>query len=85
MNGYEFVLPRSFHPTDYLPLRLATRADDARWLISAIVRQFGGGCQGQIPLAIHETVDYGIRYAGPLGDPIERQTAVLDGLLELVL
>jgi len=36
---YEFTLPRSFQPADYLPLRLATRADDARWLMSTIVRK----------------------------------------------
>lgn len=36
---YEFILPRSFQPADYLPLRLATRADDARWLVSTIVRK----------------------------------------------
>ena len=36
---YEFTLPRSFIPADYLPLRLATRADDARWLMSTIVRK----------------------------------------------
>ncbi len=36
---YEFVLPRSFQPADFLPLRLATRADDARWLVSQIVRK----------------------------------------------
>ncbi len=34
---YTFVLPRTFQPTDCLPLRLLTRADDARWLMSTIV------------------------------------------------
>ena len=33
----EFTLPRSFSPADYLPMRLATRADDARWLLSTII------------------------------------------------
>jgi hypothetical protein len=34
-----FDLPRSFQPADYLPARLLTRADDANWLVSTIVRK----------------------------------------------
>jgi len=36
---YEFTLPRSFQPADYLPSQLLTRADDANWLVSTIVRK----------------------------------------------
>ncbi len=36
---YEFILPRSFQPADFLPLKLSVRADDARWLVSQIVRK----------------------------------------------
>ena len=32
-----FTLPRSFDPCEFLPARLLTRADDARWLISTIL------------------------------------------------
>ena len=39
MTRFTFTLPKSFHPLEYLPLRLATRADDARWLVSTIVRK----------------------------------------------
>jgi len=34
-----FTLPQSFQPAEYLPLRLLTRADDARWLVSSIVKK----------------------------------------------
>ena len=34
MTRYEFTLPRSFVPTDYLPRRLLMRTDDANWLVS---------------------------------------------------
>jgi len=34
-----FTLPRSFDPCEFLPLRLLTRADDARWLIDTILRK----------------------------------------------
>ena len=34
-----FTLPRSFAPADCLPIRLLTRADDARWLVSTILRK----------------------------------------------
>jgi len=34
-----FTLPRSFIPADCLPMRLLTRADDVRWLVSTIVRK----------------------------------------------
>jgi hypothetical protein len=36
-SGYTFTLPRSFDPSEFLPPRLLTRADDARWLISTIL------------------------------------------------
>ena len=36
---YEFTLPRTFQPAEFLPPRLLTRADDARWLVSTIVRK----------------------------------------------
>jgi len=36
---YSFVLPNSFDPLEFLPPRLAMRADDARWLMSTIVRK----------------------------------------------
>ena len=39
MTRYEFLLPKSFRAADHLPLRLASRADDARWLMSTIVRK----------------------------------------------
>jgi len=39
MTRYEFTLPRSFQPAEFLPLRLLPRADDARWLVSQIVRK----------------------------------------------
>ena len=39
VTHYEFILPKSFQAADYLPLRLATRADDANWLVSTIVRK----------------------------------------------
>ncbi|MBI3461848.1 MAG: hypothetical protein HY000_02145, partial [Planctomycetes bacterium] len=35
----DFVLPASFQPADFLAGQLAVRADDARWLISTIVRK----------------------------------------------
>ena len=38
-SAYTFDLPRSFDPCDFLPSRLLTRADDARWLISTIIRR----------------------------------------------
>jgi len=34
-----FTLPRSFSPADCLPMRLLTHADDARWIVSTIVRK----------------------------------------------
>ena len=36
MTRHEFTLPKSFQAVDCLPLRLATRADDANWLVSHI-------------------------------------------------
>jgi len=36
---YEFTLPRSFQPAEFLGGRLLTRSDDARWLVSQIVRK----------------------------------------------
>jgi len=48
--AYTFVLPRSFSPADYLPLRLATRADDANWLVSTIVRKTSCG-ESCMPIA----------------------------------
>ena len=38
--AYQFVLPKSFHPLEFLRTpRLQMRADDARWLIDTIVRK----------------------------------------------
>jgi hypothetical protein len=38
MNGtYTFTLPRGFDVSEFLPARLLTRADDARWLVSTIL------------------------------------------------
>ena len=39
MGRNEFTLPKSFRAEDYLPSQLLTRADDARWLLSTIVRK----------------------------------------------
>ncbi|MGA2069370.1 MAG: hypothetical protein ABSG86_30750 [Thermoguttaceae bacterium] len=40
MSGvYTFALPHSFDVSEFLPARLWTRADDARWLVSVIVRK----------------------------------------------
>lgn len=39
MTRYEFILPKSFQAAGYLPLRLLTRASDANWLVSTIVRK----------------------------------------------
>ncbi len=39
MSRNEFILPKSFRAEDYLPPQLLTRADDARWLLSTIVRK----------------------------------------------
>ena len=36
--SYMFDLPRTFDPAEFLPTRLLTRADDARWLVSTILR-----------------------------------------------
>ena len=36
-SPYAFTLPRSFDPCEFLPHRLWTRADDARWLVSTIL------------------------------------------------
>ena len=36
---YYFDLPSRFDPLEFLPKRLETRADDARWLVSTIVRK----------------------------------------------
>ena len=37
--GVKFTLPRSFYPLDVLPPGLFMRADDARYLVSEIVRK----------------------------------------------
>ena len=37
--SYMFDLPRTFDPAEFLPTRLLTRADDARWLVSTILRK----------------------------------------------
>jgi hypothetical protein len=38
-SGYTLILPRSFAPSEFLPARLLTRADDARWLVFTILRK----------------------------------------------
>ncbi len=39
MTHYEFTLPRSFQPAEFLPGRLMLHADAARWLVSMILRK----------------------------------------------
>lgn len=39
MTSIVFTLPRSFEPAEFLTSRLQLRADDARWLISTILRK----------------------------------------------
>lgn len=39
MTRYDFVLPRTLRVEDCLSPQLSTRADDARWLMSTIVRK----------------------------------------------
>lgn len=39
MNDTHFVLPRTFQPANVLSGKLILRADDARWLVSTIVRK----------------------------------------------
>jgi hypothetical protein len=39
MTRYTFTLPKSFQPAEFLPPRLLTRADDARYLVSQIVHK----------------------------------------------
>ncbi len=36
---YTFILPKSFDPLEFLKGELASRADDARWLVSTILRK----------------------------------------------
>lgn len=53
MEGYQFVLPQSFDPSEFLTGPLTKRLDDARYLVALINMKTAHGCvddRGGVPL-----------------------------------